>query len=186
VPFGSLWLPVLASGVVVFVASSVLHMALTYHRADYKPLPDEDAVRAALGKGKPTPGQYHIPYCADSKQMAEPAMKEKFVHGPVALVTVLPNGAPAMGGRLALWLGFCVLVSFVAAYVARHTLSPGADRVLVMRIIGAVAFTGYGLAQISDSIWKAQPWPNTVRALIDALVYSTLTGLTFMWLWPKA
>ena len=33
-PFGSLWMPVLASAVAVFVVSSILHMALRYHRAD--------------------------------------------------------------------------------------------------------------------------------------------------------
>ena len=44
-PFGSLWLPVMISAVVVFVASSIIHMALKYHKADYKSLPNEDAVR---------------------------------------------------------------------------------------------------------------------------------------------
>ena len=47
-PFGSLWIPVIVSAVVVFVASSILHMALKYHKADVKSLPNEDAVREAL------------------------------------------------------------------------------------------------------------------------------------------
>lgn len=184
-PFGSLWLPVLASAVVVFAASSLLHMALKYHRSDYKALPDEDAVREVLGKASPAPGMYVLPYCASGKEMQAPAMREKWIKGPVAIVTVAKNGPPAMGKHLALWAAFAFLVSFVAAYVARHTLGRGTDGLTVTRITAAVAFAGYGLAQISDSIWKAQPWSNTLRALIDALIYSALTGLTFMWLWPK-
>jgi len=185
-PFGSLWLPVIVSAVVVFVASSILHMALKYHRADYKPLPNDDAVREALAKGNPAPGVYFTPYCPDMKQMREPAIREKFEKGPVALLTVLPKGAPNMPKHLTLWFAFSVFVSFVAAYVARHTLHPGADGMLVMRITGTVAFAGYALSQMSDSIWKGQPWSNTVRHVVDGLIYALLTGLTFRLLWPAA
>ena len=44
----SLWLPILLSGVLVFVGSSVIHMFLRYHRNDFRQLPDEDAVMDAL------------------------------------------------------------------------------------------------------------------------------------------
>jgi hypothetical protein len=185
-PFGSLWLPVIVSAVVVFVASSILHMALKYHKADYKSLPNEDAVREALAKGSPAPGIYFTPYCADMKQMKEPAVKEKFAKGPVAMLTVYPKGAPMLPKHLALWFAFCILVSFVAAYVARHTLQPGADALLVMRITGTVAFAAYAFSHVSDSIWKGQPWANTARMLVDGAVYALLTGLTFRLLWPAA
>ena len=36
----ALWLPLLLSAVVVFLASWVMHMLLTYHKSDYKKLPD--------------------------------------------------------------------------------------------------------------------------------------------------
>ena len=185
-PFGSLWIPVTVSAAVVFLASSVLHMALKYHRADVRALPNEDAVREALGKGSPSAGVYFSPHCVDMKQMKEPALREKFEKGPVALITIYPKGAPALPKHLALWFAFSVFVSFVAAYVARHTLHPGEDGMLVMRITGTVAFAGYGLSHVSDSIWKGQPWSNTARALCDGLVYSILTGLTFRLLWPAA
>jgi hypothetical protein len=161
-------------------------MALKYHRADYKPVPGEDAVRNALGKAGDAPGVYVTPYCQDMKQMKEPAMMEKYEKGPIAVITLLPKGAPAMQKLLSLWFAFNVLVSFVAAYVARHTLQPGADGMEVMRITGTIAFVAYGLSHVSDSIWKGQPWANTGRSLIDSVVYSVLTGLTFRLLWPGA
>src|SRR3972149_3772952 len=95
-PFGSLWIPVIVSAVAVFVGSSILHMVLKYPRADIMSLPNEDAVREALGKGSPAPGLYFTPYCVDMKQMQEPAIKDRFEKGPVAMITVRPKGAPDM------------------------------------------------------------------------------------------
>ncbi|HZN56332.1 MAG TPA: hypothetical protein VFB67_13525 [Candidatus Polarisedimenticolaceae bacterium] len=184
-PFGSLWIPVLVSAVVVFVLSAVIHMALKYHRSDIKKLPNEEVVRSALGRTLPR-GVYCVPYAPDGKAMQDPACQAKYKEGPVAIITVAPIGPPAMGKYLGLWFGFTVLVSFLTSYVARHTLTPGTDDLLVMRVTSAVAFMAYGLSHVSDSIWKAQPWSNTARALIDALIYAVATGAVFCWLWPSS
>ena len=50
---------------------------------------------------------------------------------------------------------------------------------------GLAAFLGFSGAQISDSIWKGQRWSNTMRHLIDGLIYGLLTGGAFGWLWPR-
>ena len=68
-PIGSLWLPVIVSAVAVFVISSLIHMVLGYHQRDYTPLPNEDAVRAAIRRGNPAPNQYIFPFCANPKEM---------------------------------------------------------------------------------------------------------------------
>ena len=185
-PLGSLWLPVVVSAIAVFIASSILHMVVKHHKADYRKLPNEDAVREVLGKGSPAPGVYVTPYCGEMKQMREPAMVEKYKKGPVAILTVYPGGVPNMGKHLALWFLFSLLVSFTAAYIARHTLAGVTDGVLVLRMTGAIAFVGYAYGSISDSIWKGQPWSNTLRELADAAVYALLTGLSFRFLWPVA
>ena len=44
----SLWLPILLSGVMVFILSSIIHMALRYHSTDFVAVPDEDGVQDAL------------------------------------------------------------------------------------------------------------------------------------------
>ena len=33
-------------------------------------------------------------------------------------------------------------------------------------------------------IWKGQPLGNTVRGVIDGVLYAVLTGLVFRLLWP--
>lgn len=185
-PFGSLWLPVVVSAVAVWLVSAILHMVLKYHRADYKQLSDEESVAPALRKAAPAPGVYSMPYCVDPAQMKDPAVLKRYEEGPVALLTVMRNGPPAMGKYLGLWFLFCFLVSFVTAYVARHTLSSGSDLLEVLRITGTVAFIGYGFGYFQDSIWKGIPWANSLRALIDAAVYAVVTGLVFRFLWPGA
>ena len=65
VPLSSLWLPILLSAVLVFIASSVIHMVLGYHKNDVKKVPDEDAVQDAFRRLGITPGDYAVP-CAGS------------------------------------------------------------------------------------------------------------------------
>jgi hypothetical protein len=47
-------------------------MVLKYHRADYKALPNEDAVREALGKGTLPPGIYQVPLLHEHERDAGP------------------------------------------------------------------------------------------------------------------
>jgi hypothetical protein len=93
----SLWLPILASAVVVFLISFVLHMVLKYHSSDCKALPNEDAVMDALRKFNIPPGDYGMPRPANSAAMKDPAFIEKTNKGPVVLLTVMPNGPFKMG-----------------------------------------------------------------------------------------
>jgi hypothetical protein len=183
-PFGTLWLPVVVATVAVFIASSFVHMALKYHKADYKKLPQEDAVAEALRKAAPAPGLYVLPYVEDMKLMKDPAVQERFKKGPVALLTFRASGTPNMGKYLGQWFVYCFVVSFVTAYIARHSLSASTPPMTVLRITAAVSFMAYGVGELSNSIWRGQPWANTARALVDALIYSVVTGAAFMWRWP--
>jgi len=42
VPIAALWIPILLSAVIVFVASSIIHMLLPYHRSDYGNAPGRE------------------------------------------------------------------------------------------------------------------------------------------------
>ena len=68
VPLVSLWLPILLSAVMVFVASSIIHMALPYHRTDYRKLPAEDEVMDALRKVGIPPADYMMPCPGSPKE----------------------------------------------------------------------------------------------------------------------
>jgi hypothetical protein len=184
VSLGSLWLPILVSSVLVFIASSIIHMVLKYHNKDYKSLPNEDAVRAAIRSGNPPPAQYIIPYCSDMKDMEKPEMKQKYTEGPVVVMNVMRPGLPNMGRYLTQWFIFILFVSFFIAYIASHCLPAGSEYLRVFQIVGATGFLAYGAGTVPDSIWMGKPWAITWKGLIDALVYGSVTAGTFGWLWP--
>ena len=180
----ALWLPILLSAVIVFVASSIMHMLLPYHRSDYQQLPEEDKLLATLRAANLKRGLYIFPFCTH-KDMKSPAAQEKYKQGPVGTLTVIPNGPPAMPKYLAMWFTYCIVIGFFAAYLAGHTLAAGAQYLAVFRVAGTAAFLGYGLGNLSNGIWKGQTWSVTIKEVVDGLVYSLLTAGTFGWLWPR-
>ena len=119
----SLWIPILLSAVIVFIASSIIHMLLKYHRSDFGRVPSEDEVMDALRPFNIPPGDYVIP--CPGKEMGTPEFIEKTTRGPVAFLTVIPSGPPSMTGSLILWFLYSVLVGIAAAYVAGRALGPG-------------------------------------------------------------
>lgn len=184
VPLAALWLPILLSAVIVFVASSIMHMVLPYHHGDYRQLPDEAGIVAALRAAGVKRGLYTFPHC-DHKSMNKPEVQEKFKQGPVGMLTILPSGPPAMGKFLGLWFVYCLIIGFFVAYLAAHTLAFGVHYLQVFRVVGTAAFLAYGLGNLSNGIWKGQPWSNTIKEVVDGLVYGLLTAGTFGWLWPR-
>lgn len=182
----ALWLPILLSAVVVFIASSISHMVLPHHRGDYKGLPDEDKIRAAMREAGVEPGNYYFPFPDDPKNMNSPEMMEKYKEGPMGFANVVPTGPPAMGKNLVFWFVYCVVVGVFAAYLASRTLEAGAHYLGVFRIAGTVAFLAYSIGEPINSIWKAQWWRATATHMIDGLVYALLTAGVFGWLWPDA
>lgn len=184
VPVLSLWLPVLLSAVAVFMVSSFIHMALKYHANDFVSVPDEAGVMDALRAFDIPPGDYGFPRPKDMKDYATAEFRQKYERGPVAFLTVLPPGPPAMTKELAYWFIYAVVVSIFAAYIAGRALGPGAEYLEVFRFTGATAFIGYGLALWQNTIWYKRKWTTSLKSTFDALLYALFTGGVFGWLWP--
>jgi hypothetical protein len=186
IPLITLWLPILLSAMIVFFASFIMHMVLTYHRSDYRKLPDEELVTDALRNAGVTKGSaYFFPYCK-FEEMKSPPVIEKFKRGPVGLLTVLPSGPPAMGKNMVQWFLYCVVISIFAAYLSGRLLAPGTAFLQVFRVVGTIAFLGYGAAHAQESIWSGRSWVVTFKHLFDSVIYALLTAEIFGWLWPKS
>lgn len=71
----------------MFFASSIRHMVLPYHRSDYKRLPDEEKVSAAIRAASVTRGLYMFPF-TDHRKMKELATQETFKQGPVGTMII--------------------------------------------------------------------------------------------------
>jgi hypothetical protein len=184
VPLTALWLPILLSAVIVFVASFIMHMVLPYHHGDYSQLPDEDKILAVLRAAGLKRGLYIFPFCTH-KDMKSPALIEKQKQGPVGFMTIVPSGPPAMPKFLIQWFVYCLLIGFFVAYLTGRTVAPGAQYLAVFRVAGTAAFFAYGLGHLSNGIWKGQMWWVTIKEVFDGLVYGLLTAGTFGWLWPR-
>jgi hypothetical protein len=180
----SLWLPILLSAVTVFIASSVIHMFLGYHAADYKKVPAEDEFMAAVRKLDIPPGDYMVPCPTSHAAFKDPAFREKFKAGPRAMMTVI-GGDMGMGKQLVQWFLYSVVIGITAAYISGRALGPGAHYLAVFRFAGATAFYGYSLALCQASIWYKKSWGTTLRSMFDGLVYGLVTAGFFGWLWPR-
>jgi hypothetical protein len=181
----SLWLPIVVSAVIVFVASSIIHMVLPFHRGDLRRVPREDEVMEALRQFSIPPGDYGMPLAESMQGMKKPEFIEKMKAGPVLFMTVVPSGPPSIGTSLVLWFVYSIIVSVFAGYIAGRALPAGANYLAVFRFAGCTAFIGYSLALIQHSIWYKRNWGTTAKSMIDGLVYGLLTAGTFGWLWPR-
>lgn len=181
----SLWIPILLSAVIVFVASSIIHMVLPIHKGDIKKLAKEEEVMEALRRFNIPPGDYAFPCPASMADMKSPAYIERRNKGPVANMTIRPSGGFSMGKSLVQWFVYCLLVSLFASYIAGRALAPGAAYLNVFRFVGAAAFMGYSFGVLQNSIWYGRSWVTTFKVMGDGLVFGLLTAGTFGWLWPS-
>jgi hypothetical protein len=185
VPLSALGLPILLSAVFVFVASTVIHMVLQYHKNEYKKLPAEDSIREVMRGAAVTPGEYAIPRAGSLEDCGTPEMRQKYQEGPCGYVTIIPNGQPAVVKGLVLWFIYSAVISICVAYVTGRTLGPTAEYLAVFRLSGTVAFLAYAAAVVPNSIWKGSPWSTTLKHVLDGLIYGLVTGGVFGWLWPS-
>ncbi|HET7603616.1 MAG TPA: hypothetical protein VFK36_11410 [Gemmatimonadales bacterium] len=185
-PFGSLWLPILLSAVAVFIVSSIVHMALQFwHRNDYRKLPNEDAVLAALRPFEIPPGDYMAPQCDSMAEMKSPEFLAKWQAGPAFMATFFPRRDLSMGPQLLGWFLYTLVINALAGLLACHVLAPGTAYLPVFHIVALAAFLGYAGALWPQSIWYHRNWGTTIRSTIDGLLYALVTAGVFGWLWPR-
>src|SRR5262252_6505894 len=181
----ALWLPILVSAILVFIASSVIHMFMPWHKSDYLKLPNEDGAIGSLRPLAIPPGDYVVPHCSGPEEMKSPAFAEKMMKGPVMVLTVRPNGKFSMGKTMGQWFAFCVVMGLLSACVASSALAAGTPYLRVFQVVAGAAFMGYALAAWPLSIWYGRKWSTTLKSTFDAVIYALLTAGTFGWLWPR-
>jgi len=186
VSIAELWLPILLSGVFVFIASSILHMVLPIHRGDYAKLPGEDAIREAMRSQSVSPGTYMFPCAGSMKEACTPEHTAKLEQGPVGTMVIIPSGPIRIGRCLFQWFIFTLVVGAVVGYLTGVTTAAGTGASEVFRRATTAAFLAYAFSNVADSIWKGVSWTITAKFFFDGLVYALATGAAFAWLWPAA
>lgn len=181
----ALWLPIVVSAVFVFIASSLIHMVLPWHKNDYSTMPNETQVRDALRPFAIPPGDYMVPRPATRDELRTPEFAARVNEGPNLVLTVLPNMPWMMGRTMGFWFLYCLVVSVLSACVAAAALNGTFELHAVFHFVAMTAFIGYVIALWQLVIWYRRSIATTVKSTIDGIIYAVVTGLTFMWLWPK-
>lgn len=186
VTLASLWLPILLSAVFVFIASSIIHMFMPWHKSDFRMTPNEAAVMDALRPFAVPPGDYVMPKAEGMSEMNSPEYKAKRARGPVMIYTVMPSGTFSMGKSLVQWFVYLLVVLTLVAYLAARALPADASYHRVFPFVALACFLGFAAADPQNSIWYGRSWMTTFKNLFDALIYALLAAGTFGWLWPRA
>src|SRR5690242_17142347 len=103
-------------------------MVTPWHGADYRKLPDEDAVADALRPHAIPPGDYMLPRPSGMADMKSPEFVERLKRGPRMVLTVVPNGESSLGRSLIGWFVFVLVVTLIGAHMASGVLPVGAER----------------------------------------------------------
>jgi len=178
-----LWLAIVLSAALVFALSAASHMALPWRRKEWGRITEFGALQAAL-RDLP-PGLYAFPAAPDSRQQMSKEWQERWAKGPSGWLTLAPPGPVSMGRNMALSLLAFLVVAFLVAYVAAHSLPAAPTFRAVFRIVGAVGFMSFGAGSVFNSIWYHRPWRAYLADLIDALLFGLAMGALFGWLWPR-
>lgn len=184
VPLLDLWMPIVLSAVAVFIASSIVWMALPHHKSDYKKVTNEDRLLDTVRECTSGAGSYYFPWCKGAADLKDPAVKARFEKGPWGMITVWGK-QPNMGASLGIWFVYLLLVSFVTAYLSATALPYSASFMSVFRFSATGAGLAYAIANIPSGVWKGEPWPAVIKHVIDGVVYALITGGIFAWLWPS-
>ena len=177
-----LWLPILVSAVVLQFVSALIHTAFTFwHTPDYWHVDDERPILDALRRVKA--GMYLVPRMTPKPT---PEQRAEWESGPTALMYVRNPARFSFPQTLLKYFVYCLVSAVFVAYIAGETLAPGTPYLRVFQIAGAAGtiFWAFG-NNISDAIWYGKPWRIAFKYVIDGLLYGSLMGGVFGWLWPS-
>ena len=111
-------------------------------------------------------------------------MKKKYVDGPIAFITLRKNGPPSMGMPLLLWFVYSIAIATLAGALAMQAYTGTSDAHAAGHLVGMVSLMAYAGGSVQMGIWMGKPWGSVAMDVLDAVIYGTISALTFMWLWP--
>lgn len=175
-------------GLVMFIWSFVVHMALPLAEMGVKTIPNEEAVIAVMKANIKEPGFYFFPGegAMASEKAAQEAWKKKYEAGPRGVMVYHPTGATPFSARqMILEYISDVIVAMIAAFM----LLMASDRVRSFfgRVVFVTLLSVASLVAIEFSYWNWYGYPLAYEAgqLLDQVVGMALTGVLFAFLMRK-
>ena len=178
-----LWLPILVSGVVVWIVSAIIWMVLPYHKADIKFLDNEEEFDNAIKPLNIKPGFYMYPGC-HGKDLKSEAFKSRWKSGPWGTITVM-GSPPSFASNLIKCFIMYLIISAMAGYLAGIGTMPGAEYMDVFRAVGTAAILGYCMGGIANDFFCGKPTRFIVTSFIDGVIFALITAGVFASMWPE-
>ena len=177
-------LPIVLASVAVFILSTIIHMAMPWHKSDYGIVPNDDAAIAAIQSLNLAPDDYAVPNPRLPFGGKNPNFIANFERGPAFHMTLIPPGGMHMGKYMGGWFGFNLLISAIAGWVTSSIVAPGGDTHAAFHFSAIITACSYGFGAWPLSIWYHRKWSTALKGTFDAILYGLTTGAVFMWMWP--
>jgi len=184
VSIAELWLPILVSGVAVFVTSAIIWMALKYHNKDIQTMPQEGEFYDAIKAMSIKPGLYMFPGCHGVDIKSDP-YKSRWQSGPWGIITIAGK-QPNFGLNLLRCFIAYLVISAIVAYLTGIGVAPGAEYMEVFRFAGTAALLGHCFGGLANDFFLGKPARFIVTGLIDGVVFALVTAGVFAAMWPGA
>jgi hypothetical protein len=197
-----LWLPILVSGVAVWIASAIGWMVTGHHKKDRDAIANEQEFMDTITRMNIRPGNYGFPdFCQHDKLPRKErmeALKVLYDKHPQGLLRVW---APTnMGANMLLTFLFYLFTSAVIAYLGWAALPHSAAALpvtgagagecssmfwKVFQVLGTAGILAYCFATFPGDLWFQKKRRAMVTDWIDGIVFGLITGAVFAWFWPK-
>lgn len=195
-----LWLPILLSGVGVWIASAIAWMAIGHHNKDREAIPNEQELMDTITRLNIRPGNYGFPdffqcHKLPPEQRKE-AQKALFNKHPQGLLRVW--GPMNMGVNMFVTFLFYLVTSAVIAYLGWAALPHGTGATAipgvaaaaptfgkVFQVIGTAAILAYCFASFPNDLWFQKKPRAMAMEWIDGIIFGLITGAIFAWQWPR-
>jgi hypothetical protein len=174
----------LVGAVIVFIVSSIWHVATGLGEVGVKSLPGNGAIEAAMRNSISEPGFYFFPGMADQKGLskeqkadAQAKYMTQYAQGPTGILVYSPGGTPLEFGKL-LTNQFIfnviagLLIAWILAIVARGTTFR--ERALIVLIISVATGVIYALPQWN---WYDFPMDYTIASMASWVISWGIAGL---------
>jgi hypothetical protein len=175
-----LWFPILVSGLVTHILSTLAWMIMPHHKPEWQKLPIEDELHTLLTKNKAAAGQFIFPFARNPQEerAADYQDKVRQCRGMLILWATPANMGKAIGLTL---LGFFV-IAFVIGYLASLAMSRDADFMRVLQFVTTAGLLAHVAANFPHVFWFRR---KIAMEVLDGVIYALATGLIFAALWPR-
>lgn len=195
-----LWLPILLSGVGVWMASFVAWMAIGHHKKDRDAIANEQEFMDTITRMNIRPGNYGFPdFCQHDKlprRERMEALKALYDKHPQGLLRVW---APTnMGANMLLTFVFYLVTSAVIGYLGWAALPHVSPSAMVsdvgagtptfgkvFQVLGTAGVLAYCFASFPNDLWFQKKRRAMVMDCIDGVVFGLITAAIFGWFWPR-